>query len=82
MSQNISYVVLSIVIYYLKHHINVLTHKIKACAIHFCIKILETSYPVMRKNNWLLVTEILKITSQLTGYSVKFHGSNLNCVIV
>ena len=45
----ISHVVLSIVIHYLKNDINVLTHKIKACAIHFCIKILETGYLVMGK---------------------------------
>ena len=34
------------------HDINVLTHKIKACAIHFCIKMLETSYSRYGKNNW------------------------------
>ena len=43
------YVVLSIIIFYLKHDIDVLIHKIKAFAIHFCIKTLETSYPVMGK---------------------------------
>ena len=29
--------------------INVLKQEIGACAIHFCMKILKTSYPVMEK---------------------------------
>ena len=29
--------------------INVLTQQIEACVIHFCMKILKTSYPVMEK---------------------------------
>ena len=29
--------------------INVLTQEIKACVIQFCMKILKTSYPIMKK---------------------------------
>ena len=45
----ISHVVLSTIISYYKCDINVLAIEIELCAIIFCIKTIETSYPVMEK---------------------------------
>ena len=43
----------------------------------FCMKILETGYLVTEK----ITGNNLKITSELTGYPVKFHCSNSNTYI-
>ena len=78
MTHNTSHLFNLSVISYPKHDINDLTQEIEACAVHFCINMLEIGYPVMGK----ITGNCQKSFGQLISFSVKFRGSNLNSTTI